>query len=352
MNSIFCNEKISSIELFDLTRKINIYFSLLIIIIGIAGNSLAVLVFIRKKFRRHSFSIYLLCLCISDGVFLLTHFYEDTLRTFIDVYLNDQTRSFDKECLQHKKLHLTNITIKHSFLRLINITDRFDVSCRMVNYLRYFLRFVSAYLILVFTIQRTIAIYWPFLESRLKSSKYAWFMISIITLIGIMINKWVPFFFGLTKDIHDPTISYCDINKEFSSAYFLLTIFYVTLTMMVPIFTIVVCNTLIIVFILLTRTKRENLMNLKSLKVNGENSISTVPSQSSFRSNRVTLYIVNKKSNTLATLRKIKERGIKKKKTLIELIVLKITHHNFGKVFPGQFRMAEPSFQPTWLRYD
>ncbi|RNA16275.1 hypothetical protein BpHYR1_045108 [Brachionus plicatilis] len=33
------------------------------------------------------------------------------------------------------------------------------------------------------------------------------------------------------------------------------------------------------------------------------------------------------------------------------------THHNKKhifreKFFPGQFRMAEPSFQPTWLQYD
>lgn len=253
MNSTYCIEKINSIKLFDLTRKINIYLSILIIIIGLLGNSLAVLVFVQKRFRTHSFSIYLLCLCISDAAFLMVHFFEDTIRTLIDVYLNDQTRSIEKECLFGKNLDLTNRTVKDSIFRFINITDRFSFCCRLINYLRYFLRFFSAYIILTFTIHRTIALYWPFIEPRIKSIKNACLMISLLIIFGLIINKSILLFFDVIKDSHDPNISYCDIKKNFFDAYFVITIFYAIITMFVPIVTVVVCNILIIAYIVKSR---------------------------------------------------------------------------------------------------
>ena len=295
MNSTYCDEKINSIKMFDLTRKINIYLSLLIVIIGLLGNSLAVLVFAQKRFRNHSSSIYLLSLCISDGAFLTIHFFEDTLRTLIDVYLNDQTRSIEKECLYGKNLDLTTRTVKESIFRLINITDRFDLSCRLVNYLRYFFRFFSAYLILTFTIQRAIALYWPFIEPRIKSSKYACLMISLLIFIGLIINKWTLLFFNVIKDGHDPSISYCDIKKKFSKAYFFATIFYAIITMILPIVTIVGCNILIIAFILKNRRKRQILMKNQVIKKTcSENkSFSLFASDSSF--NKGYLSTVNHK---------------------------------------------------------
>lgn len=261
MNAINCDAVINSIEYYDQTRKFNIFFTIFIIFIGLIGNSLAVFVFVQKKFRLHSSSIYLLSLCFSDGLFLLMHFFEDTLRTYIDVYLNDQTRSVGVECLGHRKIYLTNKTVNDSLLRIINITDRFEISCRLVNYLRYFLRFISAYIIVAFSIQRAIAIYLPFYESKFESNKNAWFIVSMIVLIGLIINIWVPFLFTPIVDSYDSSVTYCDIKKEFSKAYFYLTVFYVFLTMLLPIVVIFVCNTIIMMYVLQARKKREGLTN-------------------------------------------------------------------------------------------
>lgn len=160
-------------EYYTLTRKINIIGTILIIFIGLIGNGLAVYVFAQKRFRMHSSSIYLLFLAISDGLFLLTHFFEDTLRTYLDVYSNELG--------------------ENNILKLMNITDHLPFTCRLVNYFRYFLRFVSAYIIIVFTIQRTIAIHSPLFQTRYESKKIAWLIVFLLTAIGAIINLWVRF---------------------------------------------------------------------------------------------------------------------------------------------------------------
>ena len=165
-----CYNEIKSSNFNNNTRKINIFATIVIIVVGLIGNSLAVFVFAQKRFRLHSSSIYLLFLAISDGLFLMTHFFEDTLRTYIDTYL---TNSQVPNCLNESMLLYTNQTSNsyESIMRSLNITDHFNFACRLVNFFRYFLRFFSAYIIVVFTIQRAIAINSPF--SRKNSTQKA-----------------------------------------------------------------------------------------------------------------------------------------------------------------------------------
>ncbi|CAF0914025.1 unnamed protein product [Brachionus calyciflorus] len=150
------------------------------------------------------------------------HFFEDTLRTYIDVYLNDQTNSIGQVCLNFKPISLNNKTESNSLLRIINITDRFNLSCRF------------------------------------ESNKNALDIVTLIFIIGLFINIWVPFLFNT---ITDSNTTYCDINKEFSKAYFYLTIFYIALTMFVPILVIFICNALIIKFVLKAIKNRKNMTN-------------------------------------------------------------------------------------------
>jgi hypothetical protein len=167
----YCQSVVRSVKFNETVRVLNIFVSMLFIFVGLIGNSLGVYVFVQKRFRNHSSSIYLLFLCLSDGLFLLMHFFEDTLRTFIDVFLNADTSSYDP--VTAACVNMTNYTNPfkliattaangnalaetsslESALRSINITDRFNVTCRIVNFLRYFLRFVSAYVIIAFTVQ-------------------------------------------------------------------------------------------------------------------------------------------------------------------------------------------------------
>lgn len=135
-----CEQEISSFYFYNNTRKFNIYITIVIIIVGLLGNGLAVFVFAQKRFRRHSSSIYLLCLCLSDGLFLMMHFFEDTLRTYIDVYMRPVADSISENChpllSQSEKVHYNGSLL----LILFNITDRFALACKLVNFFRYFLR--------------------------------------------------------------------------------------------------------------------------------------------------------------------------------------------------------------------
>lgn len=203
------------------SRKINIFASSIAILIGLVGNLLTIFVFGQKKARINSSHVYLLVLAINDSFFLVIHFFEDTIRTYLDIY-KDQAPS----CL----------------LSLLNITDHHEATCKMINYLRNFLRFSSAYIVVAFTIQRLSIVYKP-LSPRFKTKKSAWNTVKLISFISLLLNSWAPFLFEIqTKDSE----RYCDIIKMYKKLYFKLNIVYTSLIMSLPILIIVTCNSLII----------------------------------------------------------------------------------------------------------
>jgi hypothetical protein len=188
-----------------------------IILIGLVGNGLGVFVFAQRRFRAsHSSGIYLLFVCLADALFLLMHFFEDTLRTYIDVFLNHNTFQMDTGCLHLQSNEALNATMSsimksirmqqqqqqedaenwfHYAIRLSNITDRFDLACRTINFLRYYVRFLSAYFILAFTIQRTLALRFSLSRGTFESSRLVWRIVLVLFVVGFVLNSWVPFVF-------------------------------------------------------------------------------------------------------------------------------------------------------------
>ena len=260
----FCKDQIRSYHFYNNTRKINIFMTILIIFVGLLGNGLAVFVFAQKRFRLHSSSIYLLFLAISDGLFLMTHFFEDTLRTYIDTYLNvfSHLSSIESKCLLTEQFaNINNHSSYEKLFRSFNITDRFNFTCCLVNFFRYFLRFFSAYIIVIFTIQRAVAINSPLFQKKIESKKSAWLIVLFVFIIGIILNLWVPFMFSNQNEDHSN--QYCDINKNNSNilSYFIITIAYIILIILIPIVVIFVFNSLIIYRILKAEKKREGMVN-------------------------------------------------------------------------------------------
>nr|QVK45781.1 G protein-coupled receptor [Proales similis] len=259
-----CWQEIHSMELLSRTKLINVYATTAIISIGLLGNALALFVFIQKRFRIHSSSIYLLCLALSDGLFLLMHFFEDTTRSYIDAFSNGAYANLRDECHYLVEADLAKKNMNEwvrATLRTISIIDQSNMFCRTVNYFRYLLRFVSAYIIVTFTIQRAIAIKWPFSQAKLESNKLAWTIILILTLSGCIFTAWVPFLFRLRPTPAGSVIldEYCDVERQFSSIYFHATIVYVVITMLLPIILIFIFNLLIIVHIWKASRARQNL---------------------------------------------------------------------------------------------
>ena len=124
IENVDCAGLASSYYFFNQTRKVNIFLSVFIIIIGLIGNSIQAAVFLHKKFRTNSSSIYLLSMSLSDGLFLMLHFFEDTIRTYQDVYLSTEKIMLHPNCPDVVVNNTNNQNSFNEFVKFLNITDR------------------------------------------------------------------------------------------------------------------------------------------------------------------------------------------------------------------------------------
>lgn len=230
---------IKSSQVLDYSRRINLAASLGVILIGFIGNLLVTLVFAQKKFRTNSSHIYLLCSAINDNLFILIHLFEDLLRTIKDIY------SHEEEYWMH----------------ILNITDKSNFTCKFINYLRNFLRFVSAYIVVAFTLQRLYIVRKP-LSLKFKRKKSGWQTVGIIVIVSLCVNIWVPFIFQLSED--ESLKSFCDIDKNFKKEYFFLNIFYICFIMLIPMIIILISNFIIIYTNSKVNSKRKHLVSRHS----------------------------------------------------------------------------------------
>lgn len=256
---------LSLLSSFELFRKINLYITLVLMVIGTMGHSLTIFVFLQKRFRKNSSNVYFLCLAINDALFLVTHFFEDSVRTFKDIYLKD---SFNE------------------LFNLFNITDRFILACYLVNYLRYVFRFVSAYIIVAFTLQRLFLVCSPF-SHKFKSTTSAWKTISLLVLVALIINIWVPFIFEIKYDLINQS---CVVKKELNKQYYIFTLVYICLIMLIPIVVIFISNSIIITCLSKTIQKKNGLRRNRNLRNSAK-----IYDQSSFVSEKSLTIIKSKK---------------------------------------------------------
>ena len=150
-------------------------------------------------------------------MFLLIHAFEDTLRTFNDVYMKSTNDN-------------SSLSV---FISSINIIDNYNYACVIGNYLRYTFRFISAYIYVAFTLQRLAILYSPF-TNKFKTIRSAWITIRFIVGISCLLNLWVLFLFELVTT--DQTeLTYCDIKMSRKTIYFIINSFYICLLMLLPI---------------------------------------------------------------------------------------------------------------------
>ena len=142
----FDQDLMKSFENLELTQYIPQIISIIIVIIGLFGNFLTILVFVQPRFRRNSTNVYLLFMAINNSIYLIVHLVYD--------------------------------------LTLVNN--------HLINYLKYVLRFNSAYTIIVFILQRVLIVYKPMLV-KFRKRKSAWLTILVIVLISLILNSWILF---------------------------------------------------------------------------------------------------------------------------------------------------------------
>lgn len=294
MNETFNNSKkiplgneeetyLMHILIYELSRQINIFATLAVISTGLIGNSIIIFVFMQSRFRTNSSNIFLLCLAIADSLYLILHFFEDTVRNYNDIYSTNNRP-----------------TSRFSFLmKFLNITNKTEFLCRSINYFRYCLRFVSAYIVVAITFQRLSLIYAP-MSYKLRSKKTAWYIVLTIVIISLLINIWVSLLFTIQKNEDNKT--YCDVLKAWHKEYFFITSIYITLVIVVPILTILISNSFIIYKTTKEEAKRKKLQQKRSKDVNSYNSVQLRDRYKSVLDVRIKRYYCNIESATNSKL--------------------------------------------------
>jgi hypothetical protein len=119
--NIYTNDSDYNKELIEMLKKINIFSTIVIVIIGLIGHFITVNVYARKHNRTNAITVYLLCLAVNDSLFLIVHFFEDTLRTLNNFSL-------------YTKSEQTDLYTK--IISVLRFADKFNPPCQIINYLR------------------------------------------------------------------------------------------------------------------------------------------------------------------------------------------------------------------------
>jgi len=256
---------LESMLFLEISTKINICSTIIITIIGLIGHFLTLFVYSQKRFRLNSSNIYLFCLAINDSLFLIIHFFEDTIRSI--------------------KLNYTFSASFNLFINRINIVDNSSIICWISNYLRYTLRLISTFLIITITLQRLYVVYNP-LQHKYKSKKSAWLFTFIIILISLVFNSWAIFLFKMNTYV-ETNIQYCDLDRNWTKFYFYLSLFYTFLAILLPIIVVFTCNFLIIHK--LTKKEKER----KQLTSTQTTSVTTTTVSYNKKNNKILLLLNN-----------------------------------------------------------
>lgn len=214
-------------------RKANIYSIIAIVVVGLISNFLTLILFLKKEFRTSPSHVYLWCLALVDSLFLISHFTDDTIK---------------------------DLNSANNLVNLLNIIDKFDLMCRMVNYLKYVTRFISSFIVFAFIFQRLHIVYRP-LSNQFRTKISAWNSILVTSFTGLFINLWTLFMFQINGN-------FCDVNKRFRKEYFYASILFTLITTLVPIVIIFILNLFIISKTLkdVSKMKKERKSSLRSLQ--------------------------------------------------------------------------------------
>ena len=237
-----CKSQLFSSRFIEETRKLSVLISIFIIAVGLLGNSFGCIILMQKKSRSKPVNIYLLCLFTSDSFYLITHFFEDTLKAHIEHYIH-KTDYVHEACFELD--NFTNIYedgvnyYDESLASLINIMDRFDFFCKAINFARYFVRFICAYIIVAFTIQRTRVIRKPFLQKSLESKQKVILILSANITFAALSAFWIPLMLHSEHFESSKYTSECYIREGFNDIYFVITNIYVIFIILIPM--VIIC---------------------------------------------------------------------------------------------------------------
>jgi hypothetical protein len=181
---------------------IEFYYSLALIMLGTVGNCMSVLVFFTTKLRKLSSSFYLAALAISDTGFLVALFV---------AWLN----SFG--------------------VPLFNTSGL----CEMNIYLTYVCSFLSAWLVVAFTVERFIAVRYPLRRPSMCTVARAKAVLASLTALALILN--VPNLWLAQMEMRDDK-PICSLNPQFAALATVINHVDFVVTFILPLLVIATLN--------------------------------------------------------------------------------------------------------------
>jgi hypothetical protein len=151
-----------------------------IIGLGILGNTLSAYVFYSSaQLRNITASIYLITLSVCDSVFLLT-------------LLGPWLEGID-----------------------VNVYNE-DGPCQILHFLTNFSSILSPWLVLSFTVERFIAVKYPFQRSVICTKKRAKMVVCSLIVASGLLNSYAPVLFHSTRDPQMGNATICTFRQEYT----------------------------------------------------------------------------------------------------------------------------------------
>lgn len=197
-------------------NELNIYFTPVIIVIGVTGNLMSFLVFTTTHLRRQSSSVYLASLAMADIGFLCSLFI---------VWLS---------------------WIKVNIFHMV-------VWCQSVVYLSYVCTFLSVWYVVSFTVERYIIVWYPLRKDRLCTTRRARVVVTCLGLLACVIYSFSTWTSGI---VYISTTPFCMQMPQYYNLYTAITGLDSILTLVVPSIVVIVLNIRIIIKIFTLQQQR------------------------------------------------------------------------------------------------
>ena len=194
----------------------SVYMSLALVFLGLIGNTLSIVVFSSAEMRVVSSNNYLLVLAISDSLYLIS-----VLMTKL----------------------LTTLRCIHFPLSSVDMYNRNDFMCKLLQFVLDFFSDYSTCLVMVFTVERFIAVFLPLKFKELCTVRRA--RLVCVFMLLLVCGLIAPYHFMY---MGRPTnYDVCTVLPEYEAEFTILYVLEALIFRVLPVFIIAVFNIFIIV---------------------------------------------------------------------------------------------------------
>ncbi len=230
------------------------YSTFLVIVLGVVGNTLSIIVFVKFSLSTGTVGQYLTALALADNIVLLSH---------LPIWISDKSMGYD-------------------------FIDTHDWLCRSTFYLKYAGRIWSACLTLTLTVERYLFVAYPLRIAYLQERRIHRIIIPVTMLLSLVSVIYSPFLLRVLDVQGNGTR--CFVSQETKYLFFVLDITIVRaigdilLGILIFVFTILTIRALFIA----RRVRNNNLEENSSNMLGSDTSRGTTRRNSASRERQIT----------------------------------------------------------------